>query len=457
VKLSTRTLRIATLAYLALPMIAFAIGWLRWPIAILVIASIGWFFVVLARSSQPADRDVELSLRTLVGLVVVVVLWTALSGIGGFGYQTYDYEKHNAVMKTLIDEPWPVQLTAGDMFVYYVGYYVVPAAIGKIVGWHGVAAATVVWSAAGIALALLWIGVLARAMATRTFAAFALCGGLSLIGALLFHGIHGGLESWNVEGWTMMLEYPGSTSQLYWAPQHTLVAWLAAALVLHDDATEHAWLVGPWLIAFALLWSPFAALGLAPLLAMSALRAWRQGRRRISWLLWIPPVAIAVMLLCYFAAIRAALPHGWSLAVLGSPFAKLYVPFCILEFGIYAVLLAERSALVWVAIGSLIAIPLYRYGLFNDFAMRASTPALFVLRVAVVGELVRGRRRLLVPWAIGTFAAIAAMYTSLAFGPPLFTLSIPEQPTPIVRLLPRGVPLQYLGRPDSLFFTVFAR
>jgi hypothetical protein len=61
----------------------------------------------------------------------------ALSGIGGFGYQHYDWDKHNAVLSDLVHESWPVGYTDYGhpvALVYYIAYYSARRAGGKTLG-----------------------------------------------------------------------------------------------------------------------------------------------------------------------------------------------------------------------------------------------------------------------------------------------------------------------------------
>ena len=458
----TRTLRLVTIGYLAIPLVLFLVGWTRWPIAAGIGAALVWWFVrqVRDREIDHGDRDVAVPWSAVIGIVVVAVLWMALSGIGGFGYQNYDYEKHNAVLRALIDEPWPVAIPTHDgpaMLVYYVGYYLVPAAIGKLVGWHASMAVVVVWSLIGILLTLCWVGVLTRTMRTWTLVVFVLWGGLSLIGHVMFHDMAGTPGNWNVENWTRMFLFNANTTHLFWAPQHGIVGWLATSIVIHEHRTEGALHTGPWLVALALMWSPFIAVGIAPLLAVSMLRALR-AKGRIPWLWWLPPIAIGLVLSAFYLSIITPIPHGFAPVLFGTKFLQVWGLFCVLEFGLWVMVLRHRPPLWITSVVVLAVLPLVKYGHFGDLVIRSSLPSLFVICIAVAGELgTRVRSWLLPLWIVGSTAAIGDMLLSVENGPPLFTLAIPEHPARIVELRPRQVAAQYIGSPDSFFFTTLAR
>jgi hypothetical protein len=79
--------------------------------------------------------------------------------------------------------------------------------------------------------------------------------------------------------------------------------------------------------------------------------------------------------------------------------------FCVLEFGLYGLLLRpadagreiRSKALLLTTVGCLLLFPLYRYGASNDLVMRSSIPALYILAVfvgrALSGHALGSRRR----------------------------------------------------------------
>ena len=69
--------------------------------------------IFLARSGPPmtvmATVMATASDRRFYFLVfLVAVVWTGLSGPGGFGNQSYDYIKHNSLLRDLTFDPWPL-------------------------------------------------------------------------------------------------------------------------------------------------------------------------------------------------------------------------------------------------------------------------------------------------------------------------------------------------------------
>ena len=61
--------------------------------------------------------------------------------------------------------------------------------------------------------------------------------------------------------------------------------------------------------------------------------------------------------------------------------------FCFFMFGFYALLLFKenrKNYLYWITIAALSVYPRFSMGLYNDFTMRTSIPALFVLMILIL-------------------------------------------------------------------------
>ena len=83
---------------------------------------------------KTADSD-TLNLPAVgLGIIIVVsVLWCQSAGIGGLFYQSPDHQFRNAVFRDLLSHRWPVTYeTYGTGLVYYLGIWIVPAALGKV-------------------------------------------------------------------------------------------------------------------------------------------------------------------------------------------------------------------------------------------------------------------------------------------------------------------------------------
>ena len=91
-------------------------------------------------------------------LAVLATLWTWEAGIGGFFQQMPDHNFRNALLHDLINHPWPVAWNTSHGVValdYYLGWSLIPAVVGKVLGWKAATLAMAAICGAGVFLVLL--------------------------------------------------------------------------------------------------------------------------------------------------------------------------------------------------------------------------------------------------------------------------------------------------------------
>jgi hypothetical protein len=436
----------ATWGYLALPLVVFLIAWVRWPLALVALAGLA---VALARAMPrrpPADRERprppsarvllrESAILTAVGAVI------ALNGTGGFGIQTWDWLKHTAILRDLIDAPWPVVHQVGEervALVYYLAWYLPPALVGKLLGWVPAHAAQLAWTVAGAWLCVGWLRRLGAARWWLALLVFVLFSGLDALGALLlprFPGAPPIQADFDLEWWARWWAYESNVSHLAYAPHQALGGWLFTSLLLEGRRRAGRTLPFPLLplLAVGLLWSPFAVLGALAFLGVeSALR--RDPARLLRDLVATTNLAAApplLLVVAYFAA-RLAPPVvldgyrpetvlgslAWTVergplpSVLGTAAWFLLVEVLALAVAAWWALRGDREQRRGLVAAAcvLVALPWVSYGFYNDLAIRASLPALFVLQVALLAALARWRDRRRAAAVTLALALLGALY-----------------------------------------------
>ena len=501
-----RVVGVASLVYVALPVGLFIAGWLRPVWAVPVGAGLLGGIAIWARRLWTAG-DVAgpaRSGRALAGAALVVVAAVALSGAGGIGRQSWDWAKHNAILKDLIEQPWPVAYATGRSDValtYYVAYYLPAAVVGKAASWTTANVVLFAWSGVGAVLAFLWLVVLSGASVWRCLGIFVLFSGLDLVGAAVWSDRWTGaawMKDFNAEWWAGRWTYPANFTLLAHAPHQALGAWLLTGLALdglqrYPGRAPHG--LGS---ALALLWSPFAALGLLGLAALDWATGWRargglrgivrDGAELAGLLTGL--VLTAYLLSRYWPLelprryhappdrIQAAALAFLPARLPASEFGAAYAMFVTLEFLVLAALLAvayrrhqRERRLIGVATAMLLALPLFHYGYYNDLAMRASIPALFTLQVLAAGASEVVPRRSVLASAIMAILVLGAVYPANMLrlrGKPVVNrraiVWIPRRPAiPDLfrqQLLLRGEHAhvgQYIGAVDAPFFRLLAR
>ncbi len=420
----SRLLIALSLTYLAIPYVVYFIGSLQplWAlIALLLVVTLLLSALRYHWRMPIIDKDTEEGVAsprplTLLLYLLVCGFWVLIGGIGGYGYQTSDWIKHEALLKDLIELPWPVvyeYYTLPVAQVYYTALYLPVAALGKLLGWQAANAALYAWALIGVLLAALWFSFLLRKFNGWVLALFIFFAGLDWVGLLILSAPNWQpaiAERWlEVEDWvSLILQYDSMSNMLFWAPQHAIAGWLAGAMTFYLITRR---VVRVTLVPLALtgLWSPFVAIGLLPLLLIDWITQPKPWRHLSNYLLGPNLAALALLALTafYYSAkvglispmLEGSLPHGFLLSDppidLATRLGQLLL-FMLMEFGLYALLLAPtlrteppmiRRMAVAVLV-TLLVLPLYSVGLNNDLALRASIPALFLLAVLVGRALV---------------------------------------------------------------------
>jgi hypothetical protein len=449
-----RGLRMVSVVFLSLPLLIFLAGWLRTPLAacfsvILSLAIIAWLCSQRNIISPPGEKEIRLSLwKLLAGLAPVAAL-VLMSGAGGFGPRTWDWVKHDAILRDLIVQSWPVRYatdTGSAGLVYYVAYYLPAAVIGKLGGWDLANLALFSTTLVGAFLAVLWLVVLGRGGPVISGILCILFSGMDMLGATLI--AKGGpdltriVADYHLEWWIGLgqWQYSSNVSLLYFAPHQALAGWLLTALVIDAIQTNNGKFPVIFVIAISLLWSPFVTIGLLPLsfvYLITQRRSLVAGVKAQMTHMNFAGLLVAVLLALYYVsrfqalelpqrynapAARAFLGEFWfitSRVPLGT-FLVQYGLFVLCEFLVlwFFLIRVQRECSSWsrtprllYASGILLLLlPLVHYGWYNDLVMRASIPALFVLQVGTVQALGHSVKRVTVLTIVAVLG-IGALYS----------------------------------------------
>lgn len=435
---------VATLAYLAFPVVVFFLGWLR-PWLGLAFAALTTAGVADAwrRARHGAGR---FSRRQIALALALALFWAVASGIGGINPQSTDYSKHNLVFHDLVTNDWPVVYDTApkeSILTYYLAYYLPASAAAKVVGPELVDKLSLMWAWFGVALAFLWFQRLRPSGGTAVLFLILFIDGFCWLPGLLRLAPHLGwitpatgpdtgidpaisINFWQFPGpWTRLL-FGSEIDNLRWVPQHVIAMWLATACVLRSllqgRSARHLVLVHAVLV----LWSPFIAVGLIPFTSAALLR------NRDDVVTWpnLAGMVIAAPTAMYF------LGH-YPQQYLGILFAAFrtagdwvkYLAFLLLAIGLlFAVVWAIKrsydlpSDRVWrlAVLAALVAVAstMVHMGRYNDWAMRTSMPAMFVLRftlaVAAV-DLWQSKARRLHRFALAFLLLLSAERTVKAW------------------------------------------
>ena len=429
--------------YLMLPVVVWLVGWFEWwlglPAAALLVGALRrplsgpWRL----RAPTPAEAAV----------LAVAALWVLATAAGGvFDPRNPDFFEYRVTLLDLGRHPWPTYLpdplaawrpapaegppATPPLLRYYLGWHMVP---GLAAHWLGPAAlswAVALWTWAGVVLVALLFTRGRRGWAlVIALAVLVFFSGVTFAGLPAFKGWE--WVDWIIEdrNWHFLIYEPrflrtwSLTATLKSAPHHFLAAGLYALLCLHLCRQPRFLAVLGVLLAAAPFWSAFVAVGLLPLLAVVL---WMNGVR--PFLRW-PNLCLAGPLfgvvVLYLTSGAMDFPHGWLWQREGydwpRPMRRLPL-FYLTEFLLLAVLLAavrpavRREPFFIAAVATLLLLPLYWYGKWNDLLLRGSLPALLVLGWLCAGAVARGRGALVRRGGLRRRAAFAGLVLVLGLG-----------------------------------------
>lgn len=443
-KSKSRLFLLFAYAYIALPFFIFIWGWTRLGFAIPVMLILLFCFWRICKESESIwmpeiNRENVIRILFILG---VIALWVYMSGIGKFVFQNNDHVMRNSIFNTLVEYDWPIRNYEileknAETFnvtglIYYIGYWLPSALVGKLFGLRIGYYAQAVWAVLGIALTYYFICVKAKKVVIWPLWIFIFFSGLDIIGVFLTNADISAYETiWHSEWWGIPYQYSSMTTQLFWVFNQSIPAWLCTMLALIQKNNRNL----IFILACCMLSSTFPFVGLFLLVAFLCLtRKYEISEKNQSCGLTMRFKAYLMNLLKDTCTIQNVLAGGIIgivsfLYLFGNsaggrmfqedPRGPAYynslpklVLFLILEIGVYVVLLYEynkHNKLYYFMCLCLCVIPPIKIGYSNDFCMRASIPFLFVLMLLVIEALSKS-------WTRKEYFIFASLIITLLIG-----------------------------------------
>lgn len=410
----TKAITLITYIYLTLPFLIFVIGWVRAYIALPVTAIVvlcGW----KAWRETPGFWRPEINLDSTVKILFIAAvlgIWVFWSGIGKFVWQNWDHQYRNAIFQVLVDYEWPVyDLNAIDgnfskgatvSLIYYIGFWMPAAVVGKLFGLSAGYGFQAVWALLGVILTYYYLCARKRKLLVWPVALLIFFSGLDILGYLSTGiGISTITNDAHLEWWIGPYQYSSMTTQLFWVFNQAIPAWLATIFSMEQKNNRSL----IFILGTIELTSTFPFVGLIPYIAfwmLSRLYGYpleeNQGKHwDLRFKLWLKDTVtiqnlagggvIGILSFLYLggnAAATGMTSQSMISFIRGIPWIR-YFAFIIFEVGVYLVLVYKynkRKPIYFVTAALLLLIPLTNENSGN-FCMRASIPALFILLILV--------------------------------------------------------------------------
>lgn len=397
---------LSTFLYLLLPFLLFVLFWIKPAYSIPVIAIIGYCAYRVGYDMGAKDlATIHLSPRQLRQIYIgigLLAVWLFFSGIGNLAYQNSDFEVRNAILRDLVQQPWPIkygsnvdapgEATIHDKYllIYYFGYWLPAAGVGKLAGLQAANLFLIGWTLLGLSLIYALLCIYLKKATYFIVLLLIFWSGLDSVGTLLTTLIYGkgpefGLLS-HIEWWAgpanVNAQFSSNTTLLYWVFNQTIPLWLCILLVLINRSAAYLFFV----VTLSLFLAPIGTIGLVPLIAFQLIKKTsEQGisvtvKDYFTFTNLIGATAVFAITFSFFSANKVG--SLWGLVPMYTPGYGL---FFLLEVGLLIGFLlvvqrTSRSLILFCAV-LLLLIPFIKLGRLYDFSMRASIAYLFVLFV----------------------------------------------------------------------------
>ena len=417
-------IRRIALVYISLPLFCFFIGWLKWYFALvsclaLILSLIFSEDINLINRfihkkdhsensnapdvSNTEDKKIVVSKPLLISVALFALVYSILCGVGRLWAQSSDYPWRNAIFRDLIVKNWPVLYDSFEgALSYYIGLWLPAAIPGKLVYLLSGNAETAFFAGNMVFLAYYTFGMIILFLLLilhykiSSFKRIYLV----LLGFVFFSGMDI-LSPWpityhlHLEWWTGIYQFSSITTCMCWVFNQALISWISMSLLLNEKKVSSYVLIG----MACLFNGPFPFVGYFVFCISIAIKRLvemikaQSIKTYLKEILSIPNVCSVCFVFPFIGtyllsnnAIGASSGEGKLMSVLtwNASDIFVYVIFVMLEFGIYAVLIAKdnyRNYLFYVSVLLLLICPMIHIGSNADFTMRASIPPIFMMFV----------------------------------------------------------------------------
>ena len=406
---------VAMLTYIYVGIALFLFGWCAWYVSIPCALALSYVVVNMIRDCKSCAQ-VTIRPSTIIGIIVIGVISYAI-GWGRFTEQAADYAKHNAIMNDLVSQEWPVVYEGSNgesaLLTYYLGQYLFPCLVGKIFASYRIAEIlNAIWSYWGITLVYINLTrILKSKSAFHDFIILFLIlffscpteiGSATL--SLFVKEVPYHNTQWFCYDSHIKLQYSSSIVALRWVYPQVIVNWMILTIFIENHKKTQYYI--PLLLP-ALFYGSLSFLGLIPYAIVGAVSQFVSSKDKVSVMksLLSPyniltSVTLGLVIIVYLlgnVASQKPVELSFRLTDYSGRWA-IYIVFVTVMVMIYMLLLAKESWKNWMfytTMFSLSLYPLFTMGYHNDFTMRCSIPALFVMMVMTTKLLMNFKKVIL--------------------------------------------------------------
>lgn len=388
-------------AYLLIPFALFSIGWMKWFIGIPCAVAAVFAFIKTVRENNEKSTAIAINKKTvykIVAIVLLIILWVTLSGIGRVVYQNYDHCCRNPIYEILVKNSWPCVNANGTRGItYYVGFWMLPALVGKVFGVQAGYIFQMIWAAVGILLFYYLICRIRGKISVWPLIVIMFFSGLDWVGSYINADPYMDLSyPYHIEWWATYFQFSSNTTQLFWVFNQAIPIWIAIALILQQVNVRNVYFI----ISLCIISSTIPFVG-ATLLAVAFtlkefIRLNKEKKGILSNLVCLirdQVLSIQNLIGVFVIGIVCVLflfgneASGSLMFYLKPGEGENYLTFLLLEVGVYLVFTWKKfhkNPMYITCLVIFIFAPLIYIGAERDFCMRVSIPALMFLNIACI-------------------------------------------------------------------------
>lgn len=397
--------------YIILPIVIFLIGYCNLFTAIIGVGLIAFCSYFVCKDCPQIWIPQNKKEWWILGAVLfIITIWVCYSGIGALSFQNSDHTARNAIFEILVNENWPV---IQDKFVltYYIGFWLPAAVVGKI--FNSITAGYItqmIWAVVGVFLTMYYVMAVFKKKLWIPLLIFMFFSGLDILGSViidLMSGVSPLKHSFNLflhlEWYFPMYQFSSFTTQLYWVFNQAIPAWIIMMFLYHQKDNRNMILI----YSCMFLCSTLPAVGMFPIVFYLCLKNGENDIKKIFTkshtvnalksalslqniigAFFITPITYFYLANNISGEHVANMPSATGTQVLGFQFYVIwFLLFFMLEVGLYLVSVFKNNKtnpMFYIISACLLFYPFIQVGSSNDFCMRATIPALFILYFYVV-------------------------------------------------------------------------
>jgi len=407
-----RLMYILGFSFFAIPLFIFLLGWYKLyisiPLCILLIIILIFFLKKINYKTEEQYKEI-FNFKKWIIVVLLLIGFNFLSGIGGYFFQNWDHNARNAVLHDLIDYDFPVKYDYDDRtgieaigdegyLSYYFSYWLPSAMVGKVFGFDAANLFLFIYQLVGLIIFYYFLCRLFSKIRINYLFIFMAFSGLDVIGQFLTDPTKLDFIT-HIDTWSKYFCTSSTITQLFWVFNQGISTWIIVSMLLNEKGFYN---VGIYML-FILLFAPFPAVGLFLILLVFLVfgfynfngenlktRVFDNFKELFSKQNLL--VLVVVLFVALFFLINpSGQPKGLIFSKYGvfGDILKKYILFWLLEFGIIAFLIINKKNYKHI-IGLLLIlsiIPFFYIGGGSDFVNRVSLPALMVLTIFVIERL----------------------------------------------------------------------